>query len=209
MKGPSLFLGGGKHVKGGVLPAYCDPPNPCPKGYTAEDGCIEVEEFENRAEFSRKYQVRRKNIETTTVNLFAYSGFTELHVWLGTHVFLSGCQLIRLDVQKPAGSDKSKFSKKIKLNLLGPRSLWTGYFELSWRHFKPLPFWFKASNSSKEGDGILRWYQNRDYSHIYNQHQHNRRSILNLHQVFIKLSLSFNVVCLIHAQVMRVFSYDF
>merc|ERR1711911_142682 len=44
------------HVKGGVLPAYCDPPNPCPKGYTAEDGCIEVEEFENRAEFSRKYQ---------------------------------------------------------------------------------------------------------------------------------------------------------
>ena len=67
-------------MKGGVLPAYCDPPNPCPKGYTAEDGCIEVEEFENRAEFSRKYQVRRKNIETTTVNLFAYSGFTELHV---------------------------------------------------------------------------------------------------------------------------------
>ena len=45
-------------MKGGVLPAYCDPPNPCPKGYTAEDGCIEVEEFENRAEFSRKYQVR-------------------------------------------------------------------------------------------------------------------------------------------------------
>ena len=54
----SSFSGGGRHVKGGVLPAYCDPPNPCPKGYTAEDGCIEVEEFENRAEFSRKYQVR-------------------------------------------------------------------------------------------------------------------------------------------------------
>ena len=47
-------------MKGGVLPAYCDPPNPCPKGYTAEDGCIEVEEFENRAEFSRKYQVRKE-----------------------------------------------------------------------------------------------------------------------------------------------------
>merc|ERR1719210_1794323 len=46
----------GKHVKGGVLPAYCDPPNPCPKGYTAEDGCIQMEEFENKAEFSRKYQ---------------------------------------------------------------------------------------------------------------------------------------------------------
>merc|ERR1711874_850375 len=44
------------HLKGGVLPAYCDPPNPCPKGYTAEDGCIEVEEFANEAEFSRNYQ---------------------------------------------------------------------------------------------------------------------------------------------------------
>merc|ERR1711971_815999 len=44
------------NLKGGVLPAYCDPPNPCPKGYTAEDGCIEVEEFDNEAEFSRNYQ---------------------------------------------------------------------------------------------------------------------------------------------------------
>ena len=44
-------------MKGGVLPAYCDPPNPCPAGYTAEDGCIQMEEFENKAEFSRKYQV--------------------------------------------------------------------------------------------------------------------------------------------------------
>ena len=24
-----------------VLPAYCDPPNPCPLGYTSADGCIE------------------------------------------------------------------------------------------------------------------------------------------------------------------------
>ena len=38
-----------------MLPAYCDPPNPCPIGYTAEDGCIEM--FENKADFSRKYQV--------------------------------------------------------------------------------------------------------------------------------------------------------
>ncbi|KAK6044013.1 neuroendocrine protein 7B2 precursor [Cooperia oncophora] len=29
-----------------VLPAYCEPPNPCPVGYTAADGCLE--EFENR-----------------------------------------------------------------------------------------------------------------------------------------------------------------
>ena len=42
-------------MKSSMLPAYCDPPNPCPIGYTAEDGCIET--FENKAEFSRKYQV--------------------------------------------------------------------------------------------------------------------------------------------------------
>ena len=47
-------------MKGGVLPAYCDPPNPCPKGYTAEDGCIEMDDFENEAEFSRKYQVKSR-----------------------------------------------------------------------------------------------------------------------------------------------------
>ncbi len=38
-----------------VLPAYCDPPNPCPLGYTEKDGCIE--DFENTSEFSRNYQV--------------------------------------------------------------------------------------------------------------------------------------------------------
>lgn len=38
----------------GVLPAYCNPPNPCPIGYTAADGCLE--EFENSAGFSRDYQ---------------------------------------------------------------------------------------------------------------------------------------------------------
>ncbi|VDN17060.1 unnamed protein product [Gongylonema pulchrum] len=37
-----------------VLPAYCEPPNPCPFGYTAADGCLE--DFENSAEFSRNYQ---------------------------------------------------------------------------------------------------------------------------------------------------------
>ena len=54
----TVFVSGSSkgHLKGGVLPAYCDPPNPCPKGYTAEDGCIEVEEFDNEAEFSRNYQ---------------------------------------------------------------------------------------------------------------------------------------------------------
>ncbi|GMT09623.1 hypothetical protein PFISCL1PPCAC_920, partial [Pristionchus fissidentatus] len=40
-----------------VLPAYCEPPNPCPVGYTAEHGCLE--EFENSAEFSREYQAQQ------------------------------------------------------------------------------------------------------------------------------------------------------
>jgi hypothetical protein len=42
---------------GAVLPAYCDPPNPCPIGYTSKDGCIE--DFENTSEFSRAYQGRQ------------------------------------------------------------------------------------------------------------------------------------------------------
>lgn len=37
-----------------VLPAYCNPPNPCPVGYSSDDGCIET--FENTAAFSRAYQ---------------------------------------------------------------------------------------------------------------------------------------------------------
>jgi len=37
-----------------VLPAYCEPPNPCPLGYSADDGCLL--EFENTADFSRNYQ---------------------------------------------------------------------------------------------------------------------------------------------------------
>ncbi|KFD52329.1 hypothetical protein M514_06710 [Trichuris suis] len=40
-----------------VLPAFCDPPNPCPPGMTAEDGCLE--DFENTAEFSRVYQANQ------------------------------------------------------------------------------------------------------------------------------------------------------
>jgi len=41
-----------------VLPAYCEPPNPCPVGFTGSDGCLE--EFENTAEFSRNYQAEQK-----------------------------------------------------------------------------------------------------------------------------------------------------
>jgi len=41
-----------------VLPAYCNPPNPCPVGFTAEEGCLEV--FENSAAFSRAYQASQE-----------------------------------------------------------------------------------------------------------------------------------------------------
>ncbi|KAJ8913420.1 hypothetical protein NQ315_017163 [Exocentrus adspersus] len=37
-----------------TLPAYCNPPNPCPVGYTEEQGCIT--DFENSASYSRRYQ---------------------------------------------------------------------------------------------------------------------------------------------------------
>ncbi|KAL5274621.1 SCG5 family protein [Megaselia abdita] len=36
------------------LPAYCNPPNPCPVGFTSDDGCIEG--MENTAAFSREFQ---------------------------------------------------------------------------------------------------------------------------------------------------------
>ncbi|XP_054709553.1 neuroendocrine protein 7B2-like [Uloborus diversus] len=42
----------------GALPAYCDPPDPCPLGYTADDGCLE--EFVNTAAFSREYQASQE-----------------------------------------------------------------------------------------------------------------------------------------------------
>lgn len=36
------------------LPAYCNPPNPCPVDYTEDQGC--TMDFENTAAFSREYQ---------------------------------------------------------------------------------------------------------------------------------------------------------
>jgi len=41
-----------------ILPAYCNPPNPCPVGYTEADGCIE--DFINTAAFSREYQAEQE-----------------------------------------------------------------------------------------------------------------------------------------------------
>lgn len=37
-----------------TLPAYCTPPNPCPVGFTEDQGC--TMDFENTAAFSRDYQ---------------------------------------------------------------------------------------------------------------------------------------------------------
>lgn len=40
------------------LPAYCNPPNPCPVGYTEDMGC--TLDFENTAAFSREYQAAQE-----------------------------------------------------------------------------------------------------------------------------------------------------
>lgn len=40
------------------LPAYCNPPNPCPVGFTEEQGCLM--DFENTAGFSRDYQAAQE-----------------------------------------------------------------------------------------------------------------------------------------------------
>merc|ERR1712227_711423 len=90
------------HLKGGVLPAYCDPPNPCPKGYTAEDGCIEMDDFQNKAEFSRKYQASQSCMcdsehmfscpdmyhQEDDMPLFGVSNFEDIN-----NPFLSGAKL--------------------------------------------------------------------------------------------------------------------
>ncbi len=41
-----------------TLPAYCNPPNPCPVGYTEDQGC--TLDFENTASFSREYQAAQE-----------------------------------------------------------------------------------------------------------------------------------------------------
>jgi hypothetical protein len=57
-----------------VLPAYCNPPNPCPIGYTAEDGCIE--DFSNTAAFSREYQAAQECM-CDTEHMFDCPGNTD------------------------------------------------------------------------------------------------------------------------------------
>ncbi|XP_053211890.1 neuroendocrine protein 7B2-like [Panonychus citri] len=57
-----------------ILPAYCDPPNPCPIGYTTDDGCLET--FVNSATFSRDYQSSQKCM-CDREHMFECSGNTE------------------------------------------------------------------------------------------------------------------------------------
>nr|XP_049696398.1 neuroendocrine protein 7B2 isoform X2 [Helicoverpa armigera] len=55
---PSGVVANRQRVKtDAVLPAYCNPPNPCPVGYS-DQGCIS--EFENTAAFSREYQLAQR-----------------------------------------------------------------------------------------------------------------------------------------------------
>lgn len=52
--GPGLKMSKQEIKTDSSLPAYCNPPNPCPVDYTEEQGCME--DFENTATFSRNYQ---------------------------------------------------------------------------------------------------------------------------------------------------------
>lgn len=54
---PSVNLKTGQ-IRSDLLPAYCNPPNPCPVGYTADSGCLG--DFENTAAFSRDYQAAQE-----------------------------------------------------------------------------------------------------------------------------------------------------
>ncbi|XP_066145482.1 neuroendocrine protein 7B2 [Euwallacea fornicatus] len=52
--GPGLKISQQEIKTDASLPAYCNPPNPCPVEYTEDQGCLE--NFENTAAFSRNYQ---------------------------------------------------------------------------------------------------------------------------------------------------------
>lgn len=52
-----------------AIPSYCDPPNPCPIGYTEKDSCLE--DFLNLASFSREYQAKQQCTCDKEHSLFA------------------------------------------------------------------------------------------------------------------------------------------
>jgi len=78
-----------------VLPAYCNPPNPCPVGHTADDGCLEI--FENTAAFSRAYQ-GSQDCMCDTEHMFdchASQESEESDLGMGQSQFLSELQVIK------------------------------------------------------------------------------------------------------------------
>nr|CAD7571230.1 unnamed protein product [Timema californicum] len=57
-----------------ALPAYCNPPNPCPVGYSADDGCLE--QFENTAAF--RYSSPMASLVMTDSSQLTYDSFKTL-----------------------------------------------------------------------------------------------------------------------------------
>nr|CAD7399448.1 unnamed protein product [Timema poppensis] len=57
-----------------ALPAYCNPPNPCPVGYSADDGCLE--QFENTAAF--RYSSPMTSLVLTDSSQLNYESFKKL-----------------------------------------------------------------------------------------------------------------------------------
>jgi len=96
---------------GAVLPAYCDPPNPCPIGYTAKDGCISLEAFENTSEFSREFQ-SRQNCLCDSEHMFNCPAESEEKTGAAQNpAFLAGMPP-GLDSQLPAGVGAKLVAKK-------------------------------------------------------------------------------------------------
>lgn len=81
------------------LPAYCNPPNPCPVGYTEEQQC--TTDFENTSAFSRDYQAAQECMcdhehmfncpskETTTASNTAIDNDTPLDIDSDVKMLLS------------------------------------------------------------------------------------------------------------------------
>jgi len=95
---------------GAVLPAYCDPPNPCPIGYTTKDGCISLEDFENTSEFSREFQ-SRQNCLCDSEHMFNCPAEEEGEDKAQQQAFLAGMPP-SLESQLPVGVGAKLVAKK-------------------------------------------------------------------------------------------------
>ncbi|CAG7838457.1 unnamed protein product [Allacma fusca] len=88
-----------------VLPAYCNPPNPCPVGFSVEDGCIE--NFENTAGFSRAYQASQ-DCMCDSEHMFDCPAPKESN----SEIDLSQNDFLINDLSQVAGEHKSLVAKK-------------------------------------------------------------------------------------------------